>query len=70
MNNGSIVSLMYRSRVTVHRNWLSCGIPALKCGNNDRLDFSLVGIGNSFFNPKDGAVQGAYKISIPKTLRS
>ena len=48
----AIVNCRNGTRVTVHRNWLSCGIPVLKCGSGDRLDFSLMGIGNSFFHPK------------------
>ena len=48
----AIVNCRNGARVTVHRNWLSCGIPTLKCGRGGRLDLSLVGIGNSFFNPK------------------
>ena len=48
----AIVNCRNGARVTVHRNWLSCGIPVLKCGSGDRLDFSLMGIGNSFFHPK------------------
>ena len=48
----TIVNCRNGGRVTVHRNWLSCGIPTLKCSSGERLDLSLVGIGNFFFNPK------------------
>ena len=49
----AIVNCRNGARVTVHRNWLSCGIPTLKCGSGEGLDLSLVAIGNSFFIPKD-----------------